>query len=76
MKLWAKLGQANPVKETSLKDTGAMVCLAGVNTIKEMGLQVCMLAKTRVGVKWVKGSRLTVLGALAVKISVGDKKLY
>ena len=48
--------------------------MSGVETIKAMGLQVDMLAKTWTVIKGVKGSRLTVLGVLAVEIPVGDKK--
>ena len=73
---WTRLGRANSIKERSLKDTGAMVCLVGMETIKAMALQVDLLAKTLTVIKGVKGSRLTVLGASVVEISVGDKKSH
>ena len=59
--LWTRLGRATSIKEKSLKDKGAMVYLSDLETNRDMGLQVDMLAKTRVVVKGVKGSRLTVL---------------
>ena len=70
------MGRARSVKECSLKATGAMVCVCGVETIRAMGLQVDGLAKTKVLVKEMKGSRLTVLCALAVEILAGDMKSH
>ena len=75
-RLWAQLGRSKPVRERGLADTGAMVCTAGLDTIKALGLQVNMLARTRLVVRGVKRSRLTVLGAVAVEISAGGRTSY
>ena len=75
-KWWRQLGRSKPVGERGMADTGAQVCTAGLSTIEAMGLQVNMLAKTRLVVRGVKGSRLTVLEAVAVEISAGGKISY
>ena len=41
---------------------GSMVCMAGMVTLRAIGLQTDMAARTKVVVKGVKRSRLTVLG--------------
>ena len=47
-----------------------------METVRAMGLGVEKLAETKVVLKGVKGSRLTVLGALAVEILAGDRTSY
>ena len=64
------------MRERGLADTGSMVCTAGLDTIKALGLQVNMLARTRLVVRGVKRSRLTVLGAVVVEISAGGRTSY
>ena len=63
-------------KGKGLADMGAMVFTAGLDTVRAMGLQVDMLAKTRMVVRGVKGSNLTVLGAVAVEITAGGITSY
>ena len=74
--LWGQLKNARSTKECSLKDTGAMICVCGMSTVLSMGLGANVLAKTRMVLMGVKRTRLTVLGALAVEISAGDKTSY
>ena len=64
------------MQQVHLKYTWAMVCTTLVETLKAMGLQMNVLARTRMVVKGVKGSRLTVLGAVAVAISAGGRTVY
>ena len=71
-----QLKNAKSTKESSLKDTGAMVCVCGMSTVLSMGLGANVLAKTRMVLMGVKRTRLTVLGALAVEISAGDRTTY
>ena len=37
---WAELGNTRSIRERDLKDTGAEVCVSGLETIRAMGLQV------------------------------------
>ena len=65
--LWTKLGRSQPARERGLADTGAMVCTAWMDTARAMGLQVDI--QTKMVVRGVKRSNLTVLGVVAVEIS-------
>ena len=74
--LWTQLGRAKRGRRSALADTGAMVCTAGLDILGTMGIQKDMLAKTRMVLRGVKRSRLTVVGAVAVEISAGGKTAY
>merc|ERR1719508_617764 len=73
-KLWQQLGRATPAVERGLADTGAQVCTAGPGTMEALGLSISMLAKTKLKVRGVKRTELTVLGAVSVEISAGDRQ--
>ena len=47
-----------------LADTGAQICTAGTDLLVTMGIEVDFLVPTRMGVKGVASSKVSVLGAL------------
>ena len=57
-----KVRECEASEKMSLADTWAMVSMAGMETLRAMGLQTDMLARTKVVVRGVKRSRLTVWG--------------
>ena len=70
-KLWQQLGRVTPAVERGLADTGAQVCTAGPGTMQALGLNSSMLARTKLKVRGVKRTELSVLGAVSVEISAG-----
>ena len=66
--MWSKLGNTN--------DMGAMVCTVGLNMFGDLGLQKDVMEKTKMVVRRVKRSVLTLVGALTVDISADGKPAY
>ena len=56
-----------------LADTGAQICTAGADFLTAMGIDVDFLVPTRMGVKGVASSKVTILGALFLQISAGGR---
>ena len=56
-----------------LADTGAQICTAGTDLLVTMGIEVDFLVPTRMGVKGVASSKVSVLGALFLEISAGGR---
>ena len=72
--MWQQLGRVTTAVERGLADTGAQVCTAGPGTMQALGLNSSMLARTKLKVRGVKRTELSVLGAVSVEISAGDRK--
>ena len=51
---WGQLKNARSVEEHSLKDTGAMVCVCGMETLQAMGLGADVLTKTKLVVNTLR----------------------
>ena len=65
--MWSKLGNTN--------DMGAMVCTVGLNMFGDLGLQRDVMEKTKLVVRGVKRSVLT-LWVLTLDISADGKITY
>ena len=73
--MWSKLGNTKPKKKVALADMGAMVCTVGLNMFGDLGLPRDVMEKTKMVVRGVKRSVLT-LGVLTVDISADGKTAY
>ena len=73
--LWSKLDNTKPKKKLALADMGAMVCTVGLNMFGDLGLQKDVMEKTKMVVRRVKRSVLT-LGVLTVDVSADGKMTY
>ena len=74
--LWSKLGNTKLKKKVALADMGAMVCTVGLDMFWDLGLQKDVMEKTKMVVRRVKRSVLTLVGALTVDISADGKTAY
>ena len=74
--LWSKLGNTKPKKKIALADMGAMVCTVGLDMFWDLGLQKYVMEKTKIVVRRVKRSVLTLVGALTVDISADGRTPY
>ena len=70
--MWSKLGNTKPKKKLALADMGAMVCTMGLNILGDFGLQKDVMEKTKMVVRRVKRSVLT-LGVLTVDVSADGR---
>ena len=58
---------------SGLADTGAQICTAGTDFLVTMGIDITFLVPTRMGVRGVCQSKVSVLGALFLQISAGGR---
>ena len=56
-----------------LADTGAQICTAGLGFLQSFGIDVSFLVPTRMGVKGMTHTHVTILGALFLEISASGR---
>ena len=66
-------GRAGSPKQVTCPDTGAQTCTMGVDVLKELGIPVSYLVKTKHRIGGVTQTSLAVLGSIFAEIRKGDE---